>query len=188
MRPKLIQREDHLVGRHEKQLILELLILGGLLGSFGGSCRAHDASHITVGFNRASSAGRVVIIDPDYIEVAEAFGYLTQLILIFLVVEGCADRLYRLVTLSLSILWHEQGLICHGFGIDVIKGLSLDYLFLQEEVVIGGEGVVSVGLEAQLDLMLIDWRLFRRLHILDHILKYLYLVNADFYSLRQLFR
>ena len=49
---------------------------GGLLCSLGSCVRTHDVSHIAVvNFNRASSGGRI-IIDPDYIEVVEAFGYL----------------------------------------------------------------------------------------------------------------
>ena len=48
----------------------------GLLCSLGGCVRTHDVSHIAVvNFNRPSTGGRI-IIDPDYIEVVEAFGYL----------------------------------------------------------------------------------------------------------------
>ena len=54
----------------------------------------------------------------------------------------------------------------------------MDYLFLPQEVVVGSDPVVNMRLQTQLDVIVLDGQVFRRLHVSDNVVKYLDVVDA----------
>ena len=64
--------------------------------------------------------------------------------------------------------------------VEVIERLTLDDLLLKQKVIVCGDWVVHVRREAQLDMPVVDWLLLSRLHILDHVLENLDLIDTNF--------
>ena len=129
---------------------------------------------------------RTTIVDPHDVEVVETFGNLAQLVLVLLVVEGCAHGLNRLVPFGLAVLWHEQGLV-RRFDVEFVEGLTLDDLLLEQEIVECCLWVVDVRLQTHAHVARIRWHLFRLGHLFEHVVENSDLVDAHLDAFRHLF-
>lgn len=180
MRVELGRREDHLVGRHKQELVLQLLLVSAvraLKSNVDRACHIRRQDVPDDGPWRLCN-DRACSVGSHEVEVVETFSNLAQLVLVLFVVQRRSNGLDRLVALSLAVLRHQNDLTLF-FVVDVVERLALNHFLLEQEVVICGDWVVHVRLQTELHVVEFDGDVFARLHLSDHVVEDLDLVDAD---------
>ena len=77
-----------------------------------------------------------MVVETDKIDLIQSLSNLSQLMLILFIIKSGPLWLYRLKALGLPFLRHQDRL-SRIFLLNVVKWLSLDYLLLEQQVVVG---------------------------------------------------